>query len=209
MYAPIFNMTGYSQTVPFDVSIGSIIITLSGHDIDHDQMSFQIVDEDIEPVFAIDETIGSIKTKVLLNSTTVYEFKVIIVDHGIPSKSCMTNITITVTDYGTSSVSSTDTTPSSVSPLTSYITEYTNIAAESSAARETVESETSTSSHEMNSPESNVTPVISTEDTTGLSVHYVHTNDKHTSPVTAEYTTVKGKTLESSTTFEISIPYLI
>ncbi|CAG2240188.1 unnamed protein product [Mytilus edulis] len=200
MYAPIFNMTGYSQTVPFDVSIGSIIITLSGHDIDHDQMSFQIVDEDIKPVFAIDETIGSIKTKVLLNSTTVYEFKVIIVDHGIPSKSCMTNITITVTDYGTSSVSSTDTTPSSVSPLTSYITEYTNIAAESSAARETVESETSTSSHEMNSPESNVTPIISTEDTTGLSVHYVHTNDKHTtSPVIAEYTTVKESLATSET----------
>ncbi|XP_052094362.1 uncharacterized protein LOC127730155 isoform X41 [Mytilus californianus] len=176
MYAPIFNMTSYSQTVPFDASIGSVILTLSGHDIDDNQMSFQIVDEDIKPVFAINETIGSINTKVLLNSTTVYTFKVMIVDHGIPPMSSMTNITISVTDYIISSVPSTDTASPVSTPLTSYITEYTIKSSESSAARETVGSETSTRSREMYTSESQATPTITTGYTTESSIPAGQTN---------------------------------
>ncbi|VDI49478.1 Hypothetical predicted protein [Mytilus galloprovincialis] len=203
MYAPIFNMTSYSQTVPFDVLIGSVILTLSGYDIDNDQTSFEIDDENIKSVFTIDETLGNIRTKVPLNTTAVYQFKVMLVDHGIPPMSSMTNITISVTDYTVSSVPSRDNAITISTSLTSDRTSTTTNSAGSSSTEETVGGDTSTRSIEMYTSESQATPTITTES----SIPDEQRNHTYTtSTVTAKPTTVKLKERTSGSSRTVPLP---
>ncbi|CAG2247275.1 unnamed protein product [Mytilus edulis] len=207
MYAPIFNMTSYSQTVPFDVLIGSVILTLSGYDIDNDQTSFEIDDENIKSVFTIDETLGNIRTKVPLNATAVYQFKVMIVDHGIPPMSSMTNITISVTDYTVSSVPSTDITSTISTSLTSDRTSTTTNSAGSSSTEETVGGDTSTRSNEMYTSESQATPTITAGYTSESSIPDEQRNHTYTtSTVTDKPTTVKLKERTSGSSRTVTLP---
>ncbi|XP_076092310.1 uncharacterized protein LOC143063814 [Mytilus galloprovincialis] len=207
MYAPIFNMTSYSQTVPFDVLIGSVILTLSGYDIDNDQTSFEIDDENIKSVFTIDETLGNIRTKVPLNATAVYKFKVMLVDHGIPPMSSMTNITISVTDYTVSSVPSTDIASTISTPLTSDRTSTTTNSAGSSSTEETVGGDTSTRSNEMYTSESQATPTITAGYTSESSIPDEQRNHTYTtSTVTDKPTTVKLKGTTSGSSRTATLP---
>ncbi|CAG2246398.1 unnamed protein product [Mytilus edulis] len=207
MYAPIFNMTSYSQTVPFDVLIGSVILTLSGYDIDNDQTSFEIDDENIKSVFTIDETLGNIRTKVPLNATAVYQFKVMIVDHGIPPMSSMTNITISVTDYTVSSVPSTDIASTISTSLTSDRTSTTTNSAGSSSTEETVGGDTSTRSNERYTSESQATPTITAGYTSESSIPDEQRNHTYTtSTVTDKPTTVKLKGTTSGSSRTATLP---
>ena len=167
---------------------------LSGYDIDNDQTSFEIDDEKIKSVFTIDVTLGNIRTKVPLNTTDVYNFKVMIVDHGIPPMSSMTNITIGVTAYTVSSAPSTDNAITLSTQLTSDRTSTTTNSAESSSTEETMGGDTSSRSIGMNTSESQATPTITVGYTSESFTPYGQTNHKYTtSTVTAKPTTVKLK----------------